>query len=249
MNLDIVLESKRTIYSLIPNLQGLTGHDYFYHQALGKASTLIGLHHTAFIPHLCSIPASTEEWCGIFHKSKGNIKSLFSRWLEFCSIFKKTRKGNRLFFLESFTTIDYIAFIFAALFFSQKKDKIWLLFRYSLDLLQTKGFIHVFLFKLLRLKLKSDLAPLTDSELIASSLQKKLKQKINVMPIPHTEAREISSEAIKHARIVCWWPGQPRKAKGLKEIQELLLLNDKNSSKVELVLSKKSIMVIPFSKY
>jgi hypothetical protein len=54
---------------------------------------------------------------------------------------------------------------------------------------------------------------MTDSELIHGM----------VLPIPHAE---IKGNASKNEKVICWWPGMPRVAKGLEVMRRILPLAD-----------------------
>ncbi len=78
----------------------------------------------------------------------------------------------------------------------------------------------MFLIRLLQWRFKNRFIPLTDSEMIASEFQKKLR----VLPIPHTIQGGQAEE-----QIICWWPGRPRQEKGLADIQRLAKIQDRRA--------------------
>lgn len=187
------------------------GHAICYHEAFGKASQKLGMTHLAYVGK--DWKSGANSWIPFFKKNG----SLSKRFLEFSKIFR-VQKQNSIFFIESFNSIDFCALVFASFICLKQRDQLWILFRYGLPQYNLNGKIHLFLLKCLKLKIKKRLKTLTDSEAIAENFAPHLK--MDMMPIPHIDFTPGSRKESK--KLMCWWPGHPRVAKGLHEIQKLM---------------------------
>lgn len=233
--------------SLIPNLNCLKGHDCIYHLAIKQVVEGAGWKHSALISKRCTVPSLPENWRPFFHAKNTSGFSLFrtlARFYDFSCAFCKKEKGRKIFFLESFNTTDLAAFALASLFFLRKKETLWVLFRLDSRHLPYKGKIHTFLVNLLRFK---HFIALTDSELVQKDFSENLGIDLHLVPIPHTE---ILPKKVPGGTIQCWWPGDPRESKGLKEIQCLLSTTDPAAFRFTLLFSekmeKKGVETTPF---
>lgn len=224
-----------TFLSFLLNKVEYEGHDYIYHLEVQKAARSLGLESYVMLPIGYGALTLPKNWISTFRKTNSAIK----RWLDFAKIFR-TRSFQRIFFLESFTTKDLILLATAALIFLPKEDRICLLFRYNLEFVRYGGKIHTLLCYLLRKKLDKNFLLLSDSELIARSLQKKWAVTVKVMPIPHGRCQHAKKNGSSNEKIHCWWPGSPREAKGLKEIQRLFSLKDPHVALCEIIVHEQT---------
>jgi len=203
--------------SLIPNLADIKGHQFAYHEAIQKE---LDLPFQAYLSKQHRIDRLPKGWIPFFSKKDNRklspLATLRRAW-EFGKLFRKKETFPRVFFLESFNTSDLCAFYLAARFYLKKQDSLLLLFRYDLKKIQTA------LAKRLRATYLSDSAPIVEQ-----FAQRGLKA--HLLPIPHTETVDIKPTPNKE--ILCWWPGQPRPAKGKKEICALLKREKRNDFKI-----------------
>ncbi|NGX59023.1 MAG: hypothetical protein KR126chlam3_00167 [Chlamydiae bacterium] len=232
--------SKPIIYSLIPNLRTIEGHDYIYHLSVQQAAKINNMPFAASIPCAFTQPDLPSNWEKKFSNIINRYKSIsiFIRLREFSKIFQKKQERNRVFFLESFNTYEFVALALSVLFSMNKKESLLLLLRYDLSLIRKRTYLTII--KLISWKLKKKLVLLTDSDLLMKSWQKACKRPVHLVPIPHTVHMMSPPTIWKEDKCLCWWPGEPRKAKGLSTIQQLCTLHDPISSKMKLILSEET---------
>lgn len=209
----------------MPNLTTVAGHVFVYHCCLQEICRSLSLDFLGLYAARAQIEELPQGWTAFFRPQKWKL-------VDFIRAFSKVGEGRpRVFFLESFTTRDLCSAALAVFLFARREDCFWLFFRYDLASLPKKGKVHLFLSKLLRMKLRGRFVAMTDSELIRDSFAPYLN--LHLMPIPHAEGFLVKEK--RGERIILWWPGPPRESKGLKEIQRLCAFHtDKD---VELVLA------------
>jgi hypothetical protein len=196
--------------SLAPRLLSEEGHDVAYHTALQQVVQSLSMDFRALISQGATLPTLSAGWVKFFRKDGFRIG-------EFARVFLSGGR-QRVLFMESFTTRDLCAFALAALLFATRTDRVWLLFRYDFAQLPMSGRIHLLLAKWLHKRMGNRFVPLTDSQLIQQSQAGRLP--LHILPIPHTEPTEASAVR-SDGPLVLWWPGMPRRAKGLREIAHL----------------------------
>jgi hypothetical protein len=221
---------KRAFYSLAPNLTTAGGHMTVYQNCLEIAASQLGLKFSVLFPKRFAdkVPGN---WTPFFYTNR------MARWFDFCRLFRK--KEAKVVFLESFNTTDLLVFTLAALLFARQTDQICLLYRYGLVPISVSKKAHIFLNRILKMRCRDRLRMLTDSELVAQEYAGYIRCQMFLLPIPHTERVNASNK--ERAKIVCWWPGAPRAAKGWAELRYLapFLREAKN---IELVAAKQSCL-------
>lgn len=223
--------------SLAANLQTFSSPQFSYHKAIQQLIQQTEWEHHALVPKTCAIPALPEKWIPFFHgKNERPFLQTMNRFLDFSRAFLKSRKKERIFFLESFNTADFAAFTFASLFFAKKRDTLWVLFRQNTSLLPCKGKVHACCMKLLRRK---RLNTFTDSELIQKDFAQKFGLALHTVPVPHADYAFQQSNSPKKI-LTAWWPGEPHKSHGMEEIQRLLFTDDPGASHFTFFLSRKT---------
>ncbi len=221
--------SKTLFLSLAPNAINESGHDIIYQKCLESAAKQLDLLYFGLLPQQSEVKQLQKNWRPFFRRNK------FLKCLDFCRAFSIQRE--KVIFIESFNTSDLIYLTLGALLFSRKRDRLCLLLRYGLNQLRQQGAIHILMAKLCKMRLGSRFVLLTDSELIAQECKKHFKEPLIVVPIPHGEAK-IQWED-KNNKIICWWPGIPRAAKGLNELVRIAQL-PRDVKRVELVAARQS---------
>lgn len=214
------------LYSLAPNLVNERGHSATYQEAIFlslSSITIISCELNVFLPinHFFSNPPL------YFHKWFKNNQKHLDLFLDYCRLVRTKKHKQRIFLQENFNLKEFLFLSIALLFFGNKKDSLWLIFRYDFSQLRYKGSIHRFLIKCLGRKIK----PFTDSELIAKQVKN-----VTLLPIPHapspTQRKEVK------ALISCLWPGEPREAKGKREILTLLNSTDPKAKEYKMMFSE-----------
>jgi hypothetical protein len=177
-----------------------SGHDFIYHCAVQEAAARLNIGYGAYVPQHCKMDVLPEGWTKFFRSKSG------CRFMDFSRLLYR-QKG--IFFLESFNTFDLFALTLASLFFAGKQSRLWVLYRQ----IPKYRKIHLWFSKLLKWRWQSRFVLMTDSELIQGV----------VLPIPHTE---IKGALPKNEKIICWWPGKPRAAKGWEVMRRIVPLAD-----------------------
>ncbi len=195
------------------------GHDQIYHQCLQKAFAELGGQAKTYIPSTCPLNLNSSQWVKHFRMPMNSFQTFYYRFGDFLQIFKQTSKSTRtIHFLESFTFIEFLAFVLAMLAGTSPHQHIWLLFRDAYtksSLLKKTAYLSVFY--LLRFSQKKRLRLFSDSAPAARELATFLKYPVSVLPIPHTECPSIS-RPLSQIAINLWFPGAPRQEKGTKHI-------------------------------
>lgn len=79
----------------------------------------------------------------------------------------------------------------------------------------------------------------TDTQALASALERFLGRPLTLIPIPHTQLlAPLQDEARRE--ILCWWPGPPREEKGLQVVKRLAQTVDRERPKIRLMLAASS---------
>lgn len=209
--------------SLAPNLEE-RGHGIVYQNCLEEAAKSLNFSFQALFPFHLSLCPYKESWTPFFSQN---------RLLDFAKAFRK--KEKKILFMESFSGTDLFFFTLASLFFFRKTDRIALLFRYGLT---NKKTLYVFLCKALIAKMGKKCLLFTDSELIAREFDPYLRTSLTVLPIPHTERVEPKKNS--SSKLFCWWPGAPRMAKGLQEIERFANHPERCRFGIELIVARSS---------
>jgi len=140
---------------------------------------------------------------------------------DYCTLIKQKRG---IFFQENFNLKELFYLTVAMRLFGKKEDRLWLVFRYDFSMLRGQGRWHRLLLRILGARVQL----FTDSALIAQDLAG-----ATLLPIPHMPRCDVI--AAPTLPICCWWPGEPREAKGRREIMHLLSHRD---ARYEMVFSE-----------
>ncbi len=233
-------ESQLRILAVAPNLASLLGHDYEYHQSLHDGFSKLGVDYkvlsptkTEFIPPAHCLP------CLIYFKAgETTFRKIWTRFVNFFLMFMILSKQftklvipasvntQTVLLIESFKNSELLAFLLSSLFFG-KGASVAVLLRHEPVLYRLKGRVILFFLKsMLKIKGAHQFKIFCDSTIVQKSFENKLPAPIHVLPIPHTFIRRkkigTSSPLLK-----CWWPGIPRRNKGLKIIQKLVTSSQK----------------------
>lgn len=235
-----------TFFSLIPSLKVESGHQYFYHAHIKKAVDDLGGYHRAYVNSRCTISNLGEGWVKWFRRKKEphyNLRYLFKLFIDFSRLFMSKKTDNkRVFFLELFTTGDFISFFFASLLFARKKDNLWILFR-----VEASMSLQLSLGKILIKRFKNRCTVITDSDLFIPKLEQNLHHKIHLFPTYFSpgNAGKFQTNLLRKKQIVCSWLGEPRPDKGLNSIKKLITLEEGPIEKFALVVPEKASLPIP----
>lgn len=220
---------KQLFLSLAPHAISEGGHGVVYQQCLERAAKNMGYAYVGLFPKKTALNKLQKNWILFFKiKKYGKIADYFRLFLI---------KRAKTIFMESFNSVDFVFLVLFFLLFSRKNDRLLLVLRYDLEQIRL-GNLRTFLAKLCRVKFGPRFALLTDSELIARDYQKRASASLTILPIPHTE--KIVRRHNPRDKLICWWPGTPKKAKGYDEILRIASLPGRDSAKMELVAAETS---------
>lgn len=207
-----------------------TGHVYGYQVFCQKALQILGKEFIGYTTEESALPEDWVRWFPAQFKRKGR----WAFWKKCAALFRQSRDES-VFFLEYFEKHDFRLIALAAFFFLRKEDHLWIVFRDDLSCRSERiQKVISFYTKLLQKRLKNRLVLLSDSELLAEFYTDLFKQKVHVLPIPHTH---FSNPRLSKETLICAWLGPPREEKGLSNILKILKSEDP--------ISKRFIMRIP----
>lgn len=218
-------------YSIAHHLKDELGHQYGYHLALQKALQEQGIPCHVYIDRDAKIPYLPEGWFYFFRTQ--------NRWLgnDFRVLLKDTSFGPRNFFLECFSFLELFHLTIACWLYGKNHDHLWLFLRRDLKQFKFQGLFHALLIRLLQQKFGIRLKLLTDSLLIKNELEERLQQPIQQIPLPHIAASLPPRKPLTPGMLFCYWPGEPRKAKGWDAIREILQFSSPDQVSIELIAS------------
>ncbi len=221
------------LISLIPYLSSNEGHGYIYHYHFAKALPK-GFEHKAYIPFHAKLETTPENWERVFNKTpKNRLFKLLARTFDFCSIFRKrSSKLKRIFFLESFNTIDLLSLYIATKLFSKRTDAFWLVIRN-----ECKRRSYRFLIKKLTHARKCTF--FTDNELLQKICRDALEQKVHELPVLPLSKSQLTQSTAPYTikKPLLLWIGEPREEKGLISIVQLLKSTEPEKNQFEFALT------------
>jgi hypothetical protein len=133
-------------------------------------------------------------------------------------------------FIEDFSYIELISFVSAILCSNKKINRILILLRYSKN---SFSFI-IYIINILIISKGIKIDYFTDSEILKSKWSDYLKMDVATLPIP---IDKINIRSIENYKKV-WWPGYPRKEKGLNIIIKLVIMNNNISFYLNQIMKK-----------
>jgi len=236
------------------------GHIFTYNKCVGESARLLDWNHAAAVRAAARVTRLPEGWelcLGVKNtRFKRGLLSKTEKMFRLVAslatyLRHQTRQHTRplILFLEWFDPIHLIAFCLALMAVPARENLwVWILYRLAIHSPTQHLFyrsIHAVLQRLLpagRLRL------LSDSTVVADELTSSFRETVNVVPIPHGAISEGETAALpawalspaRNGKLVCWWPGQPAAAKGLRHIQRLAASKDDVASRICLVAAQQS---------
>jgi hypothetical protein len=223
----------------MPYLKDQRGHDFIYHQCLKEVIDSYEMDYLGFISSastLTDTPAAWKKWFAPAGPSSGYFRRLVRCFRDFAGAFDRASSPHaRIFFIDAFSRLDFMALFLAIILYAQPTDYFWLLFRYPLP--AAKCNLSRIFCKMLQKKLHHRFIVLTDSERIVATFEG-LRVTPSVWPIPHTRHSSLHGQVPE--KIICWWPGPPREEKGWEEIRRLTHVPHPCASRFTLVAAQSS---------
>lgn len=229
--------TKTAFFSIAYYLSTDSGHFLHYHKAVERAVRPFVDRFGVYISRNNALKALPKEWHAWFHPFNSTRKR--RKFFKDCiRLFRLPSEKKCIFFIEFFSHKDFVRFALAALFFSKKKDMLWVLYRDDATLWK-KGHRATlyFLSKALSIRFGKRFCALTDSELLGQYYEKWFKKPLTVLPIPHT-CHSPPFLIKEKDKLIFSWLGGPALAKGLEIISRLLTIDDPAGEKVQLSISE-----------
>lgn len=246
------------LIAVVPCLRNLSGHEVHYHKAVSRAAELNGWKYMVAVPEDCVLPDVDDHWIkclkrfdifradifrNIYANSKKFLGYVFSLRRFFNKQILKAGSSRKIIFIESFKVTHLAGFVLSLFFISRKDLFVWVFYRQEPMFLRF-GFVYKTLNRILLFLFNSRVRLLTDSGLLQDSLGVFFGRTVSLMPIPHanldTRGLRCNLPVALNGKIICWWPGPPRKEKGLDVVKKLALAlrKHKDADKLCLVVAK-----------
>jgi hypothetical protein len=213
------------------------GHNYIYQNYLTKAAKLQSLKHIILLEKNLQTDLS-NAWPTLYSPIKtprGHIKNIiytFRLTSSIVSAIKKITNKNEksILFIDLFNRSIICSFFYSIiiLFFLGYKIQPYVVLRYPphKQRKELKALVRFsWVFKSVKF--------FSDTRQIVEEYSHVLGKNVELLPIPHVENDLKNLNSINFAsleNIKCWWPGAPRKAKGLEIILNLAKLLERTST-------------------
>jgi hypothetical protein len=225
-----------------PFLKELNGHVLDYHQSLHRMLNSKGWQVETLLPRESELLNLPSNWVKELDEPvKWSRRSFFARLFPLLfnafalskmirSYYKaissriQTEKGEKtVLFFETFNTFHLYALACILPFLPIKNLHLWILYRYDSKQLFFKGKKDRLILKFLKkILIKNRLTLFADTDALTLELSEFFKEKVHLIPIPHTHGIYPKEVFKKNAKsLTLWWPGVPRRPKGLHVIQKL----------------------------
>ena len=250
------MTDQKLLVSIIFQDHKQIGHDIEYNICVGKAAESMGISHTVILPKIWKgDPLIPENWLPLLNTGKGRFRGHLTQIINKTVMTARSLQAiinerilstrrDVIFFIESFTLSYLISFYLAMYLLRSKKLKLVILIRWNIIQDKRGFFLKHLMKKIIASHGEGSLTLVTDSDLIQEAIQEHMKVPCTVLPIPHTEICYTKENAIatckKNEHIVCWWPGIPRRIKGLGVIAKLLREKSEYASRFKIVAAKSS---------
>ncbi len=253
--------TKVNCITFAPFLKELNGHVMDYHTSLHKLLKGNGWETTTLLSQDCPLQGLSENWKKNLHSPvKWSRRSFFAKLFPLLfnasSFIKMTRsffkaiaplirkeKGDKtILFLETFNTFHLYALAFVLPFLPIKNVYLWILYRYDSKQLFFKGKKDRRILKRIeQILMKKRLSLFADTDPLAEELSSFFDRKVHLLPIPHTSGVTQVEHNLEIKKPLCfWWPGVPRRPKGLHLIQKLTSFETSQKRAVILRVSEKT---------
>lgn len=208
--------------SLAPYLRNEEGHFFVYHQLIRDAVVRLGFIHKAYCSLQLELVDLGPDWIPHFWSER---KGGWIRAFQYLKAYWRKNKEPRIFIHDCFDVSEFFLITWATFFGAKKRDSLWLVYRYDLTQVASKRRVFLFLFKLLKMRLKGRVSLCTDTDRLMNESLKDLKGEVELLPIPHViEGEPLSQE--KKERLILLHPGPHKPTKGLAELQRLSHISD-----------------------
>lgn len=250
------------LISIASNMHRGAGHHLPYHKAVGRAAALIGWEHEAACPSDDAQAGLPPNWdpClykGVLYyplgrtvwwlpvKAAMKVYGIARFWWALTRYLRRRSgvSGSTVLFVDDPGVPQLIALTACLPFVARKGLRIWVMYRTRVYDKQLRAETFLFLHRLMRAQLEENAVQLlTDSDVLANSLEENLREPLVVMPIPHLEHFEFRpTRGQDDNEIRCWWPGAPRTEKGLAKIRTLISCTGDSAQRLRIMLAESAV--------
>jgi len=222
-------QSHKAVISVEPNVRGEIGHDWIYQQCIESAAGSKDFACEVLVAK--DIEKSPDAWKKVLPSHAKQPRGVIANYVYLIRLIaaiglavrRQSLKANHLFLvLQSFSGMQLFAFSIASALFNRPSRKITpiVVWRYPL---KEHGSEKVGISNWLMQSFTVNPTYFSDTELLVDRNTRSLQHPVALLPIPHIdEAFRKGKVAERSKPMVCWWPGAPRKLKGLDLVGGLL---------------------------
>lgn len=210
-------------------MRGELGHDWIYQQCIESAANSKNFPCEVLVAQ--DIEKSPDSWKKVLPSHAKEPRGVIANYVYLIRLIaaigsavrrKSVKEDHLLLVLQSFSGMQLFAFSIASALFNSPSRKITpvVVWRYPL---QDHGSEKVGISNWLMQRFTVNPTYFSDTELLVDRNTRSLQHPVALLPIPHIdEAFRKSKVAERSKPMVCWWPGAPRKLKGLDLVGVLL---------------------------
>ena len=219
----------KAVISIEPNVRGEIGHDWIYQRCIESAASFKGFPCRVLVAK--DIEKSPDTWKNVLPSHAKPPRGVIANYVYLIRLISaiglalrhKSLKANHVFLvLQSFSGMQLFAFSIASALFNRSSRKITpvVVWRYPL---KEHGSEKVGISNWLMQRFTFNPTYFSDTELLVARNTSRLQHPVTLLPIPHIDDAFRKVKVAERKRpMLCWWPGAPRKLKGLDLVGGLL---------------------------
>lgn len=251
---------KKHCITFAPFLKDINGHCLDYHLSLHRVFQSQGWQVCTFVQKLCCMDPLPDHWYkNLYEPSKWSRRSVFAKLFPYLINAKELSKTKRVLkealleymrlfpqdeftlLFETFNTFHLYILQKIVADLPRKNISVSLIYRYDHKQLFFEGKRDKKILRRLEKQLKhGNLNLFADTSALVKDLSHFFERKVHLLPIPHTGGLAKKSTHTKNETFTFWWPGAPRRTKGLSFIQKLSESDHFHPKKWTLKLSEKT---------
>ena len=210
-------------------MRGELGHDWIYQQCIESAANFKNYPCEVLVAK--DIEKSPDSWKKVLPSHAKEPRGVIANYVYLIRLIaaigaavrrKSVKEDHLLLVLQSFSGMQLFAFSIASALFNRPSRKITpvVVWRYPL---QDHGSEKVGISNWLMQRFTSNPSYFSDTEPLVNHNSIILQYPISLLPIPHIDEAFRQANVYERSKpLVCWWPGAPRKPKGLDLVTGLL---------------------------
>jgi len=222
-------DSRQVVISVEPILRGEAGHDWIYQLTIQSAARVRGL--TCTVAVAWDLEKTADGWQKSLPSHAKEPRGVVENYLYLIKLVgaiastvrRNQAHAERVFLvIQSFSGTQLFAFSIACALLNRPLRKITplVVWRHPVPAdLSGKVGISNWLLQ----RLTHNAAYFSDTEPLKQTNASRLSYPVRLLPITHGDAQFRLSQPERKSNVLrCWWPGPPRKAKGLDLVRALI---------------------------